>query len=213
MSIESLNELPATRAYLARIGAEPRSLKTAVVKETRGKYWKDLASINFTRNGTIEVSNPAYTPTDSEAAAIVAEFAAVRWPLLKPLMRIINPPDMIANANAESVFEFRDETSAIVFVQVRIETAEGKNIFHGLIGMMIGGDVWSPKVRCRYIMRIDCEIQPQYLFTKAQKRRGRCSDYAMINRLAVTLGARKCSAQRMLDGLVARCRRIAPIGA
>lgn len=126
MSIESLNELPATRAYLARIGAEPRSLKTAVVKETRGKYWKDLASINFARNGTIEVSNPAYTPTDSEAAAIVAEFAAVRWPLLKPLMRIINPPDMIANANAESVFEFRDETSAIVFVQVRIETAEGK---------------------------------------------------------------------------------------
>ena len=120
MILESLNDLPSVRAYLNRIGAEPRSLKVAVIKEMMGAYWADKSVIRFDRDGTVSAPNKEL-PTDLEAAAIKADFAGVTWPKIKPLHRIINPPLMIKNTDPKDVFEFKNENGEIALVQVRIE--------------------------------------------------------------------------------------------
>lgn len=120
--ISSLTDIPAVRDYLNRVGAEPRSLRTAVVKEHRGKYWTDVAIIRFAANGAISCSSMEHGPTELEAAAIGSVWGAYEFPQIKLLSRIIDPPEMIRNAASEAVFEFRDVTGAnILMVQVRIQ--------------------------------------------------------------------------------------------
>jgi hypothetical protein len=127
MKIKELTDIPAVREYLRRIGAEPRSLKTAVVRQTQGKYWRDLAVIKFGKTGEVDCINPEFEPTDLERQAIAAGCAAADWPELKPLQRIINPPRMIAEADKEDIFEFRDTTGQLTMVQVRIQREGEKN--------------------------------------------------------------------------------------
>ena len=57
MKIKSIDEIPEVRDYLERIGAEARSIKTAVVKEKHGDYWTDKAVIRFTEEGDITVTS------------------------------------------------------------------------------------------------------------------------------------------------------------
>ena len=121
MKVKSLLDLPSVSAYLNRIGAEPRSLKTAVVKEISGSYWKDIAIIRFAKGGEVNCTKPECMPTDLEAQAIKNEFAASEWPQAKLLHRIVNPPKMIAEAEPKNIYEFRDASGRIVMVQVRIE--------------------------------------------------------------------------------------------
>lgn len=121
MKIKELTDLDSVRDYLNRVGAQPRSLKTAVVKQTNGKYWKDIASIRFSKQGDIECSTLEHAPTDFERAKIKDEMSAVVWPELKKLARIINPHPMMKDAAKEHVFEFRDLEGQIIMVQVRIE--------------------------------------------------------------------------------------------
>lgn len=125
--ISSLAALPYTVAYLRRIGAEPRSLRTAVVKEMIGKYWKDIAVIHFERDGTVKVGDVQWEPTEDEAARIRIEFSGVKWPDVKKIYSIIDPPDMIRKAEPKDIFEFRDEQDMIVMIQVRIVTESGKS--------------------------------------------------------------------------------------
>lgn len=117
-------DLPATRIYLARCGAEPRSLKSAVVREEQGQYWRDVAVITFTKAGAVSVTMEQYEPTEQEAADIAEEFSNVEWPELQLLSRIIDPPKMIAEAEPSAVFEFRNRENLITMVQVRIEIME-----------------------------------------------------------------------------------------
>lgn len=119
MVLESLLDLSSVRQYLSRVGAEPRSLRVAVVKEPRGNYWRDVATIKFAKDGTVDVSDVRYSPTDAESESIKREFASVRWPQLKLLSRIIDPPDAIKQAAAKDIFEFRNSEGLIVMVQVR----------------------------------------------------------------------------------------------
>lgn len=120
--INNITELDPVRSYLERIGAEMRSLLVAVVKENRGKYWTDVTKIRFERDGTIRCSSPEHDPTDTERASIIAAFARVQLPTLKLLPKIIDPPEMIRQADPQNVFEFRtlsdDQT---IMVQVRVE--------------------------------------------------------------------------------------------
>jgi hypothetical protein len=116
----SLTDLPSIRLFLKRIGAEPRSMRAAVIREECGKYWKDIAVIHF-KDGVVDCDDPALLPTDAEAADIQREWGKVEWPQLKPLHRIVNAPDMIKQAEPKNVFEFRDTNGLIVMVQVRIE--------------------------------------------------------------------------------------------
>jgi hypothetical protein len=125
MKIKTLRDLPAVAAYLDRIGADARSLKTAVVKETNGAYWHDRALIRFDRAGVVEC--PAeYEPTESEAAKIKDEMAQAEWPKLKRLRSIVDPPPEVRSADPEDVFEFRDRDGMLIMLQVRVELKEKK---------------------------------------------------------------------------------------
>lgn len=126
MSIDSLDQLSSVRSYLARIGAEARGLKTAVVREQYGEYWRDLATIHFGRDGSVVCVNPKYAPTAQEEAEMRTELCAVKWPQLKLLHHLTNLPPEIQNAPPEFVFEFRNEAGLITMVQVRQETDKGK---------------------------------------------------------------------------------------
>lgn len=122
MMVSSLNDIPAVRDYLARVGAEPRSLKTAVVRETRGAYWTDVAVIRFGKNGAVSCSTLEHGATEMEQMAITAAWSEASFPRIKLLHSIINPPPMIREAAPRDVFEFRTlDGSQILMVQVRIE--------------------------------------------------------------------------------------------
>jgi len=124
MKISSLSDIAPVREYLNRIGAEPRSLQTAVVRETAGKYWKDVAVIRFGRDGAISCSSLEHSPTEAEQALISSVWANHEFPKIKRLHRIINAPTMIRDAHPDHVFEFRTvDGKEILMVQVRVERA------------------------------------------------------------------------------------------
>lgn len=127
MKIKALDDIKSVRDYLVRVGAEPRSLKAAVIREQHGNYWKDIAVIRFAKDGEVSASVDEYAPTELEAAAIVAEFATVEWPQIKPLHSIVNAPPMMKEAEPKDIFEFRNEHDQIIFVQVRKERDGEKN--------------------------------------------------------------------------------------
>lgn len=127
MKIKTLSDIPAVRDYLVRIGAEPRSLKSAVVREVHGTYWKDLAVIRFAKDGKVDCPVAEYAPTDVESSQIITAFADVQWPQVKPLQSILKAPKMIKSADAKDVFEFRSTDGKIRMVQVRVERDSGKN--------------------------------------------------------------------------------------
>lgn len=125
--IITVADIPSVGVYLKRVGGEARSMKAAVVKEQHGKYWKDLCIIKFAKDGEVTCSEAGYEPTDDEAMKIRVEFGGIQWPTIKPLHSIINPPEMIENADKEDLFLFRNEENQIIFIQVRIEREGEKN--------------------------------------------------------------------------------------
>lgn len=123
--IKTLDDIPAISAYLRRIGAEARSLRTAVVTEKSGKYWRDICVITFD-SGTGEVHLPkeheaAYKPTDAEVQRIKDEVGNYDWPHVKLVKRLNNLPPMLEKAPKETVFEFRDTEGNILMLQQRLD--------------------------------------------------------------------------------------------
>lgn len=118
--IKSLADIAAVASYLRRIGAEPRSLRTAVVREMRGSYWDDIAIISLNQDGTIKAPE-AYAPTEKEKLAIEVDCQSVIWPQMQLLPKLINVPDEIAKANKKDVFEFRNLNGEIIMVQLRMQ--------------------------------------------------------------------------------------------
>src|SRR3990167_2969616 len=131
MKIKELTEVTAIAQYLARIGAEARSLNTAVVKMSVGKYWEDVAIIKFSRSGEIDCYDERYKPTDVEKQAIMKEILdrGIEWPNIKPIQNIINAPSMIKDANQKNLFEFRNSDNQIIMVQVRKDKADGDKYY------------------------------------------------------------------------------------
>ena len=125
MKIKSLNEIASVSKYLARIGAEPRSLRTAVVKEMHGNYWKDLAVIKFDQTGKIDAPD-LYAPTEHEKAAIESECAGVTWPQHRLLKEVMNLPDDLKGIDPKDLFEFRNWSGEILMLQQRIDKKEGE---------------------------------------------------------------------------------------
>lgn len=126
--IRMLEDIREVRAYLARVGAEGRSLKTAVIEEKHGSgYWRDIATIKFDRDGQITSSDSRYAPTDEEAAAIVEAFKGLVWPELKlvnKLPKIV--PDDFKSVGAENMFEFRNTDGLLIMVQLRKKTKDDR---------------------------------------------------------------------------------------
>ena len=124
--IYSLTDIEAIRHYLNRIGARERSLRKAVVQEHIDGYDKDVCTITFGKDGSIGCKNPDYAPTDIEVGAIKAGLMRVEWPEIKPIKKIINPPELITQASNKDLFLFKDRDEQIIFVQVRMERGEKK---------------------------------------------------------------------------------------
>lgn len=122
--VKNLNDIAAVSRYLSRIGAEPRSLRTAVIKEQRGAYWKDIAVITIQKNGDVRCPDE-YAPTEVELALIKEECEKAQWPELNKIQNLINLPPMLNDADKEDLYIFRDEEGLIVMVQQRIENKEG----------------------------------------------------------------------------------------
>ena len=116
--ISSLNDIKSVAQYLRRIGADVRSLRTAVVREMHGTYWKDLAVIRFSKKGAVDAPEE-YAPTDTELAAIVAECETVEWPEVKFIKRLHDLPPQLKNADPKDIYEFRNEAGEIVMLQLR----------------------------------------------------------------------------------------------
>lgn len=124
-TVSTLDEVGPVKAYLDRVGAESRSMRTAAVKEKHGAYWKDIATIKFDVSGKVTTSSPQFSPTELEAAQIEQAFGEVDWPRVKPLKRLYKEPDQIKDADPKNVFEFRDKEGSIIMVQVRTDLKDG----------------------------------------------------------------------------------------
>lgn len=125
--ITSITQIASVNSYLERIGAEPRSLRTAVVRQNFGNYWKDLAIIKLTKDGEVSCDNEAYLPTEEERSLIKADLRTVVWPEQKKIKSIVNAHPLIAAAEEKNKFVFRDLSGDIVMVQVRINKQGEKN--------------------------------------------------------------------------------------
>ena len=119
--IRSMTDIRSLANYLQRIGAEARSLRTAVVKEVRGNYWRDVAVIRIdVKDGSIDAPE-GYEPTDSEAAVIAVDVMAADWPHSKKLGASFELPEELKKADPEDLFELRDRNGSLIMIQQRIE--------------------------------------------------------------------------------------------
>lgn len=122
--VTSLTEIPAAKEYLDRIGAEVRSILTAVVKEEQGKYFTDLAVIRFDREGNVEAPD-AWGPSENEAERLIEAFTEYEFPYQVPAAGLANLPTMLSRAPKRDIFEFRDLNNQIVMLQLRKENEDG----------------------------------------------------------------------------------------
>jgi hypothetical protein len=121
-TIKKLTDVPEIAQYLRRIKAEERGLLTAVVKEKRGKYWRDLARIKFNRmTGEIWVSDDQYAPNDMEKNLIENAIKNAKWPDPVKVKQAINLPKDLAETHPDNIFEFRDEHGDLVMLQQRLD--------------------------------------------------------------------------------------------
>src|SRR5687768_3459153 len=116
--IQSMTDLPSIASYLSRIGAEPRSLRVAVVKDQKGAYWVDTAIIRINKDGSIEAPD-GYAPTESEAAVIKQEVLAADWPTNVKLGKSYELPDELKEVPADDIFELKDRSGQLIMLQVR----------------------------------------------------------------------------------------------
>jgi len=117
--INSMSDLHSIASYLSRIGAEPRSLRVAVVKESHGAYWHDLAIIRVLKNGKIEAPE-GYEPTESEAIIITKEVLASEWPTNVRLGKNYELPEELKTISADDLFELRDIGGNLIMIQARM---------------------------------------------------------------------------------------------
>lgn len=124
-SVSSLSEIPAVNEYLERIGAEPRSLLTAVVREMHGKYWQDVAVIKFARNGAVDAPE-AFAPSENEVTRIIAQFEEYEFPTQQKIKGLTNLPEALEKADPENVFKFYDVDGSIIMLQLRRDGSDGE---------------------------------------------------------------------------------------
>lgn len=128
-AISSLADLGPVRHYLNRIGAEPRSLRTAVVKISLGKYHKDLAVIKLQTDGTIKAPDE-FMPSEAEALAIKEAADGAQWPTSRPFSGDMSDlPAKLRDADPQHVFRFFNRRGDVVMMQVRTETKAGERAY------------------------------------------------------------------------------------
>lgn len=118
--IKNLNDVPAIAQYLTRIGALPRSLRTAVVIERRGDYHEDIAVIKFLPDGKVNAPD-AFRPTENEADAIKVSMGQYQWPSARTIPQKAALPATLASADPADIFTFKDLNGEVLMMQHRRE--------------------------------------------------------------------------------------------
>lgn len=117
--ISCMTEIASIAAYLSRIGAEPRSLRVAVVKLQQGPYWTDTAIIRLnTKDGSVEAPE-GYEPTESEADKIRHDILANEWPTSVKLGKSFELPPELKECSPDDIYELRDRSGQIIMIQQR----------------------------------------------------------------------------------------------
>ena len=113
-----LDDIPAVREYLARIGGEATSLRRAVVREPAGRYMRDVAYIRITPEGI--KAPPDYAPTQEEASEILKAIQEKQFPQHVPARSLEGLP-----ADTSGAWIFRDGEGKITMAQTRIDNPDG----------------------------------------------------------------------------------------
>jgi hypothetical protein len=119
--ISDLYDIPSVAQYLRRIKAETRGLYTAVIREKRGKYFKDLNRIEFDPADGKVSTDDSIAPSELEQQNITAEWTTVTFPEYVTPARAINLPQALMEADANAVFEFKDRWGKILMLQQRLD--------------------------------------------------------------------------------------------
>ena len=127
--LHALDDLKSVRAYLQRVGAEVRSMKTAVVKEGQGKYHRDVSIIRFGADGTVVASDEAYAPSKAEQDAIKHDFIDITFPTHKLLPSLSSLPDEVKDVPPDDIFTFKTEQGYIIMLQVRRTDDDGAKYY------------------------------------------------------------------------------------
>jgi hypothetical protein len=117
--IRSMDEIPSIANYLKRIGAEPRSLRVAVVKISHGAYWTDIATVRIQPDGSV-MATAGYEPTGVEAAQIKTEVLAAKWPGSTKLGKGFELPEELKSAASKDIFELKDAQGNLLMIQQRV---------------------------------------------------------------------------------------------
>jgi len=143
--IESYEDIPEVNAYVKRFGAHFRSASKAVVEEKIGEYFREVAKIKFSRDGTIKAT-PGYEPDKDEAERIAFAIRNGQWPVWRMATENDEPPEAVKKALAndpEDVFAYRDVTGKKIYMyQVRYMTKKGKRSYHAWT--IYEDNVWRP---------------------------------------------------------------------
>jgi hypothetical protein len=143
--IESYADIPEVNAYVKRHGAQFRSASKAVVEEKVGEYFREVAKIKFSRDGTVKAT-PGYEPDEAEGERIAFAIRNGQWPVWRMATEADEPPDAVKRALAENpddVFAYRDVTGKRIYMyQVRYMTKKGKRSYHAWT--IYEDNVWRP---------------------------------------------------------------------
>lgn len=122
--VSSLNDLPAVKSYLRRIGAKERNFRKAVIEETVVGYPKAVGWVTFADDGTVKPGGKAEGPTAEEQEAITKEFAGARFPKMITLAAIADPPPGV-KLSSPNVFVLHALNGEVAMIQERYETGDG----------------------------------------------------------------------------------------
>ena len=119
---------PSLRAYIDRIGAEQLNFRRFMVKEFRGShYYIEKVLIKIMDDFSIDCRNPAYAPTEEEAAAITSELSKVEFPH-SIRASTAQVQELVDGGQVEgNLYSFYDNArKEVIMCQERRETDKGK---------------------------------------------------------------------------------------
>lgn len=131
-AVSSLNDIPAVRSYLRRVGAEAVNFRKARMLVEVSGYPREIGSAHFTDDGALRVNGMMEPPTSAEAEQIAEAFKLVRLPNSQPFCWTAkhlpqNDNDVPwSKAHSDNVYVCWDESrSEILFVQERVDLRDG----------------------------------------------------------------------------------------
>lgn len=138
ITVTSLTDIPAIAFYLARIGAQPRSFTTAVIRVEHGRYRSDDVEIKFD-HATGEITtwdrftrspstDPKIPPTTEETKAIAEALKLAKFPQPIVTRRFTLPTELQAE-NPENIFYFYNTAGELIFLQQRIDKWDGDKLY------------------------------------------------------------------------------------